>query len=218
MSKIFGKRLTGYRCPVCGRSEWEDDRFCSECYMINPKRLGQPMTVTATIQKSSKIHLPAWGIAVAIAVVVIAVGVYVWGSLFREPIPPSVPSGPGQTQSPPPGSDTGKKNIEPEANAIIPPAPAESDNTGNNTPSPDKVGNNIGPGVKPPTGDSTTEKSQSGVKDEEKDTSEEEKVTDHPTPNTADQAEAKSDDNEETSAQEGQDSEPINDLKITNNP
>lgn len=218
MSKIFGKRQTGYRCPVCGRFEWEDDRFCSECFMLNPKRLGQPMSVTATIQKCSKAPLTVWGIAVAIAVVVIALGVYAWGSLFNEPLPPSIPSGPGQTQTPPPGSDTSKLNIEPEPNAIIPPAPAESVNNGNNNPPPENSRETIGPGTKPSTTDSTTEKSQPGLKDEEKDTSEEQKVTSTTVPESSDAGGATSDDQVERNNELGETPDDNETDSLNNNP
>lgn len=94
-----GKR-NEYQCPFCGRYASEQNRYCSECFLVNPDQPGKPRSINVRMKPlhSNKPIAMVQLVAAIVVILVAAGGFMIWDKY--QPGIPSEKNGPIQTELP----------------------------------------------------------------------------------------------------------------------
>lgn len=79
-----------YQCPLCGREASEQNRYCSECFLVNPTQPGKPSTISLVMNGANNpgpvftLQLVA---VIAVGLLLVLGGLWAWNKLHPE-VPP----------------------------------------------------------------------------------------------------------------------------------
>lgn len=98
----FKGKKSEYQCPLCGRYASERNRYCSECFLVNPDQSGKPRSINV-LMKPPYINKPIPTVqlvaVIAIGFLVVMGAFMIWDKQHRGTTP-TIKDAPLQMQQP----------------------------------------------------------------------------------------------------------------------